>query len=249
METHAHDLHKAPGHGWKHYFFEFFMLFLAVSLGFYMENLREQYVEKERGAQYLFSFYEDLKKDTIIFSNLIKYNKDKIEGLDGMFECYNAILKDWESNSCMIELIRNSSSNHGINFSDGTMLQLKNAGGFRLLDKVDRDSIISYDKATRAYENFQTTALQQSQDNIRNTISMLGDFNANKFLFKGVAGVDSTNVVGQILFSNDKVLLNKYFNDLFRYRQFTKGQLNIAIALTEKATKIIEYFNVKYHFE
>ena len=22
METHAHHLHKAPGHGWKHYFFE-----------------------------------------------------------------------------------------------------------------------------------------------------------------------------------------------------------------------------------
>ena len=23
MEVHAHDLHKAPGHGWKHYAFEF----------------------------------------------------------------------------------------------------------------------------------------------------------------------------------------------------------------------------------
>src|SRR5579864_3075045 len=41
METHAHELHKAPGHGWKHYFFEFFMLFLAITLGFYAENLRE----------------------------------------------------------------------------------------------------------------------------------------------------------------------------------------------------------------
>jgi hypothetical protein len=30
METHAHDLHKAPAHGWKHYFFEFLMLFLAL---------------------------------------------------------------------------------------------------------------------------------------------------------------------------------------------------------------------------
>ena len=151
METHAHDLHKAPGHGWKHYFFEFFMLFLAVSLGFYMENLREHYVEKKRGVQYIHSFYEDLKKDTAAFSNLIKYNQAKIEGLEGIFECYETIMKNWQSNSCMIEMIRNSSSNRGINFSDGTMQQLKNAGGFRLLDKEDRDSIISYDKATRAY--------------------------------------------------------------------------------------------------
>jgi hypothetical protein len=27
METHAQHLHKAPGQGWKHYFFEFLMLF------------------------------------------------------------------------------------------------------------------------------------------------------------------------------------------------------------------------------
>ncbi|HEY4874217.1 MAG TPA: hypothetical protein VIH86_01465 [Puia sp.] len=30
MEVHSQELHKAPGHGWKHYLFEFFMLFLAV---------------------------------------------------------------------------------------------------------------------------------------------------------------------------------------------------------------------------
>ena len=38
METHAHDLHKVPGHGWKHYFWEFLMLFLAVFCGFLAEK-------------------------------------------------------------------------------------------------------------------------------------------------------------------------------------------------------------------
>lgn len=32
METQANDLHNLPGKGWKHYFFEFFMLFLAERL-------------------------------------------------------------------------------------------------------------------------------------------------------------------------------------------------------------------------
>ena len=48
METHAHHLHKAPGQGWKHYLFEFLMLFLAVTLGFFVENLRERMVENHR---------------------------------------------------------------------------------------------------------------------------------------------------------------------------------------------------------
>ena len=46
METHAHHLHKSPGHGWKHYLFEFLMLFLAVFAGFLAENKREHIVEK-----------------------------------------------------------------------------------------------------------------------------------------------------------------------------------------------------------
>jgi hypothetical protein len=31
METHAQELHKAPGQGLKHYLFEFLMLFLAIA--------------------------------------------------------------------------------------------------------------------------------------------------------------------------------------------------------------------------
>lgn len=33
MEIHAHELHKLKGEGWKHYVYEFLMLFLAVFCG------------------------------------------------------------------------------------------------------------------------------------------------------------------------------------------------------------------------
>jgi hypothetical protein len=64
METHAHDLHKAPGHGWKHYLFEFFMLFLAVFCGFLAENWREHLAEKQRATDLAHSFYDELKRDS-----------------------------------------------------------------------------------------------------------------------------------------------------------------------------------------
>jgi len=51
METHAHHLHKAPGTKIWHYFFEFLMLFLAISLGFFVENKRELYTEHHREKQ------------------------------------------------------------------------------------------------------------------------------------------------------------------------------------------------------
>ena len=249
MEIHKHPHHVTHKKKWGEYFLEFLMLFLAVFLGFLAENFREHQVEKERGRQYIESFYNDLKTDTVTFSKLIVYNNEKITGLNGMFECYDTIRNDWKSTSCLVTILRNSGGNHGINFSNGTIQQLKNAGGFRLLNKNDRDSIISYDKATQGYLNFQTTALQQSQDDVRSTSSMLKDFIANKFLFKGSAGADSSSIEIPLLFLNDKSLLNKYFNDLFRYRAMTQSQQKSSITLKEQATQLIMYFKDKYHLD
>ena len=62
------------------------MLFLAVTLGFFVENQREHYIEHKRGEQYLKSFVEDLKTDTAGFSTIIAI---------GMFKkdlcCHNRI--------------------------------------------------------------------------------------------------------------------------------------------------------------
>jgi hypothetical protein len=63
METQAHDLHKSPGHGWKHYFFVFFMLFLALTPVFFVENIRGHFADTEHGIQYMKSFMKDLETD------------------------------------------------------------------------------------------------------------------------------------------------------------------------------------------
>jgi hypothetical protein len=65
METHAHHLHKAPGKKFSHYFFEFFMLFIAVFCGFLVENYREEKVEEHRALELAKSFYVELKNDSI----------------------------------------------------------------------------------------------------------------------------------------------------------------------------------------
>jgi hypothetical protein len=63
MEVH-HSQHPTHKKKWTEYLLEFFMLFLAVFLGFVAENIREHIVEKERGRQYMHSLIEDLKVDT-----------------------------------------------------------------------------------------------------------------------------------------------------------------------------------------
>ena len=46
MEVHAHS--HTERKKWHHYFWEFFMLFLAVTLGFLVENMREHILDRKK---------------------------------------------------------------------------------------------------------------------------------------------------------------------------------------------------------
>ena len=72
MEIHPHHLHNAPGKKWKHYLFEFFMLFLAVFSGFLAENWREHIVQHQWAKQYAKTLLKDLASDTTELFDVIK---------------------------------------------------------------------------------------------------------------------------------------------------------------------------------
>ena len=75
MEVHHHGHHPKK---WKEYFTEFIMLFLAVSMGFIAENIRDKYVEKERAEEFIQSFVSDIKANQKLLDSLITRNT-KIE--------------------------------------------------------------------------------------------------------------------------------------------------------------------------
>ena len=82
MEVHAHT-HTARKK-WTHYFWEFLMLFLAVTLGFFVENQREHYVEAIREKKYIQSLVADLMSDTASFSNSLNKNRQTIRAFDSV---------------------------------------------------------------------------------------------------------------------------------------------------------------------
>ena len=57
MEVHKHPHHVMHSKKWGEYLLEFFMLFLAVFLGFVAENYREHLINKEHEHQYIVSLY------------------------------------------------------------------------------------------------------------------------------------------------------------------------------------------------
>ena len=220
------------------------MLFLAVFCGFLAENQREHYIEKARAKQYIESFYDDLQNNLAVCSGIIDDNKRKIEPLNNMEPCYDNVLKKPKASSCLHELLKNSRGLGAAQFSDGTMEQLKNAGGFRLLKKEDRDSIILYDVAIRNYKYSESMVMQESLDNVKNNFKKLISFKANKFL-------DSASYTTEIpfLFSDNKELLNELFNDLYRYKRAITFQNRSLTDIKNRTNRLVAYFNTKYHFD
>ncbi|HTD97894.1 MAG TPA: hypothetical protein VK668_01340 [Mucilaginibacter sp.] len=246
MEVHHHpDLHHEKK-AWKEYILEGLMIFLAVTMGFFAETIREGISDRAKGQEYIRSFVEDLRADTTSFSDVIAFDKKKLEALSNLSSCYDAIEKDSKSDGCLVPIIKNSVSNRFGNFTDGTMLQLKNAGGFRLLNKSDKDSIVAYDHVARAYSNFEATIFQQRQDIVRDINVKLIDFKAERTL---VPDLLKGNAKSPILLANNKALINEYFNDLLLYNRTITVQISQLGRLSKKATGLIKHFEEKYDLE
>jgi hypothetical protein len=255
MEVH----HHAHAHGkknFKTYLWEFVMLFLAVFCGFLAEYYLEHRIEKERGTQFIESFYEDLKTDTARISFFTNYDQEKMNGFSNLGSCYDILMKNPNDAGCMLNVIKYSSINRPFIRTDRTLKQLANAGGFRLLKKADADSIVSYDEAFNNFQDFQGSVFQSAQDIVRSTLNLLVNFKANQQMFIAQSGKSigtesftKQAVTETVFFSKDKNLLNRYFNELQLYQRVTYNHIRMLQNLKEKQTRLIAYFKNKYNLE
>lgn len=252
MEVHHHP--KVEKKNFKEYLLEGLMIFLAVFMGFLAENLREYQTDKERAKQYIESFYEDLKTDTARMTSYTDFDDEKLTALGNLNNCFDTVSKNMKATSCLLEMIKISALNRPFKMTERTLNQLTNAGGFRLLQSEDADSIIAYQNAFENFQDFQVTVFQQAQDNIRTTFDLLVNFKANVQMFKPQGrriniNFSSKEVTNPVLLSDDAVLLNKYFNELLLYYRVTYNHKERLLELKNSQISLINYFKHKYHFE
>jgi hypothetical protein len=167
MEVHHHSHHGKKK--WTEYFWEFFMLFLAVTLGFFVENQREHFVEHKREIQYVGSYVEDLHKDVYVLDSMIGRCKDRnrmIDSLTYLLDLPDATLhgNDIYYNARLLTL------NFPFFSTDRTIQQLKNGGNLRLISKQEvSDAMMNYDRQTRWLENIR----QREEDYVREYVKFL----------------------------------------------------------------------------
>lgn len=132
MEIHKHPHHVTHKKKWTEYLLEFFMLFLAVFLGFGAENFREHKVEQERVEKHMHTMIENLKYDTTRYGRTLRANLATAKNLDSFrYQINEAIEGRVDANKLYYWRYKTTSSFAVPNPT--AMTQLKSSGMLRMI--------------------------------------------------------------------------------------------------------------------
>ncbi len=249
MEVHHHpDLHheKRP---WKEYMMEFLMIFLAVTMGFFAENLRERIADGRKVHEYMQSMVSDLQSDIILYNSSIRFNQRQGQMIDTIVTSLTTNQNNKAKVYVMARVLTTGSS--VITPNAKTFEQMKNGGVMRLFnDQHIADSIASYYQWVKKFDYWSELQRQRINDilNVNDRI-----FNSAVFyvIVKDVlAGKKQMDMSTEPkLISSDPVLINSV---LMRY-QYYYGMLNIMNQNASKASLqaqlLINLLKKEYHLE
>ncbi len=142
MEVHHHP--HVEKKNFKEYFLEFLMIFLAVTMGFFAENVREHISDRAKEREYITSFIEDLKNDTATLHQEIPKMKQSIKGLDTLInQTYLYIKGNADTRLMYYTYHHDCRGVFNLQLSQRTINQLKNSGNMRLIQDEKAANIIS----------------------------------------------------------------------------------------------------------
>jgi hypothetical protein len=195
MEVH-HPHHPTHKKKWSEYILEFFLLFTAVTLGFFAENLREHQVEIHKTEKSLKTLYLNIQKDSILFSTAIPKRK-KIDSL------YEVILKYYEKGELKNHLLESYTligqiSNRSMpSINNMALDEVKNTGR---LNFIEDDKLIN---AIQNYSHF-TKILESRELREENFLSQFIDPIRFKFFEQTILfnlNYDEAYVIGDSIYT------------------------------------------------
>jgi len=241
MDIHHHT--HTPRIKWTHYLYEFFMLFLAVTAGYLVENRREHYVEQQRGLQYLQSFADDLKKDIFQLDSLIKKRENRETQIDSIHFILNSPDPD-QYGSQLYYFVRYLPRPYQFIDNDATIQQLKNAGNLRLIEQETADTIMAYERQHRFIEtitNREDLLIQR----LFNSINKL--FDPEVFDKMNTYDIEFTRPPGNPkLMSHDKETIRNFLSDLHYIKTVNVGAIGWFKKQRERAQGTLSFLQHKY---
>ncbi len=245
MEVHHHP-HAVKG--FKAYFLEFLMIFLAVTLGFFAEGLRENLVNHGKEKHLVTGILADLKKDTSDISFGYPFQHWLLDKMDNVLKIPVEKIKDIPTQDTFYRNFAIFYASYWVFVqNNNTVTQLKNAGGFgvfhnqNVIDSINTTNNyyeswvkLNADTYLKAYEKTADLATQLIKLPVLPTA-----FDDTTF----AAIPDHTEVFTQY----NRILLEQ----LYSYIRYQKGALLFYIECEKEyykeAAQLIKFLQKEYH--
>jgi hypothetical protein len=143
-ESNAKEPTVSKKRNWRSYFKEFFMLFLAISLGFFVENQREAYVENKSAKVLAQSMLADLEQDREALQEAIRFAEEKDQKMDEFLLMLHTPGADWDT-VAFYKSMTLVFSTFPFSPTDGTYSQMKSSGTLRYFDQMLVNQMNAYD--------------------------------------------------------------------------------------------------------
>jgi hypothetical protein len=229
------------------YFLEGIMLFIAVTLGFLAENLRENISNKEKEREYITSLINNLKQDTVFLNSVIRENKTKIAALDSLIFLSSKKITDSEVKRQLYKYSGYISYYSAFISNDATMMQLKNSGGLQFIKHNHiADSIAFYDQVVRSIYAAEIP-YAKAIDGAKSAVEELLLFRVLKDTSYFKNGLFTEKDLP--LLTTDPQKVEIFFNKVMASQGWTENYLNHLQARRPYTQRLIEMLKKEYDYD
>jgi hypothetical protein len=242
MEVHAHA--HTPRQKWTHYFWEFFMLFLAVFCGYLAEWILEHNIETQRENKFMHSLLRDLKVDQQQLSEFTNRRELKNRQCDSLINQLTTLPREDQGDSYYWGRLA-TRRNHFYP-QDIALQQLKSSGGFRVIDSQEvLDEINAYELLLKANkENIELEEKELSE------YSEIAGKVYNVSVFQQMTKQDTIllrPMADAALMTYDPSVLNELCIRLHYWKRTSLSTINNFRAIAAQGEKLTGLIQTKYH--
>jgi hypothetical protein len=250
MEVHHHP--NTEKKNLKEYFLEFLMIFLAVTMGFFAETIRESYTERQHARDFASSLLKDLEADTAQLRTYKEYFNYSANNVDTL---YQMLAKSESGKIPSGRLYWYGLYGGAHRFfvpNDATFQQMKSSGALRYFEKNVARDVAKYDRLCRLVQ-LNEEMQGDIYTEVRKIRAQIFDYKYNEeaniisqknTIFFDQGRIDSFIKKNPPLLNTDKILFNEYV-ELVRSR-FMHTKVSYADSLLAQAGVLIKELNKEY---
>jgi hypothetical protein len=248
MEVHHHPNLHHERKPWKEYILEGLMIFLAVTMGFFAESLREYISNKDKGHEFIASLLADLKKDTAEMNDYSVSHVRRTANyklLLGLLE--HPIREDTAFRARFYKAASSTLGMGSVVFTNRIISQLKNSDNFRLINnhKV-ADAIADYSNGTATCDKQFEVVTHFTEECSKPATAMINLKAYQEHFFGNGVRVGDSAVPFR---STDPKVVQDYSNAVYLKMGVERNYTRMIKEQQQRAIKLMELLKKEYDLE